>query len=70
MPTYSRHAKSQMKKRGISKRDIAFCLNYHDTSFTPKEGCSLYFVKHPNGRRLQVVIDTKSNKVVTALWLD
>ena len=70
MPTYSRHARSQMRKRGISKKDVQFCLDNHHTSFTPKEGCSLFFAAHPNGKRIQVVLDTKSNKVVTALWLD
>jgi len=70
MLTYSRHAKSQMRKRGISKEDVQFCLNSHDTSFTPRKGCSLYFAQHPNGRRIQVVLDTRSDKVVTALWLD
>ena len=70
MPTYSQHAKSQMRKRGISKKDVQFCLDNHHTSFTPKDGYSLYFATHPNGKRIQVVLDTKSNKVVTALWLD
>ena len=70
MLAYSRHAKSQMRKRGISNEDVQFCLDNYHTNFTPKEGCSLYFAQHPNGRRIQVVLDTKSNKVVTALWLD
>ena len=70
MLTYSRHAKFQMRKRGISKKDVKFCLDNHHTNFTPKEGCSLYFAQHSNGRRIQVVLDTTSNKVVTALWLD
>jgi len=70
MLAYSQHAKSQMRKRDISKEDEQFCLENYHTSFTPKEGCLLYFAQHSNGRRIQVVLDTKSNKVVTALWLD
>ena len=64
------HALRQMGRRGISKRDIQSCLDNHQVDFEPKEGYSLYIANHPNGKRLQVISNPKTEEIVSAVWLD
>ena len=70
MLVYSKRAKEQMKLRGITKGEIKHCLNNYGISITPKEGCKQFFSNHPSGKRLKVVVDTKSNEIVTVVLLD
>ena len=72
MVEYTHHAERRMVRRGISKADVEFCLENHHISLEEKEGCMLFIANHPNGKRIQVVLDTTvtPNKVVTAIWLD
>lgn len=70
MLLYSRHAKAQMKERGISKAEVQYCLENYDETVMPKKGCSLYFANHPSGKRIKVVFDHNSNKIVTVILLD
>ena len=64
------HAEKQMGRRGIKRADIQSCLNDHQVSFTPNEGYSLYFADHASGKRLQVIVNTKSKEIVSVVWLD
>jgi len=64
------HGLTQMKRRGITKRDIQSCLDDHQVSFTPKEGYSLYIADHPKGKRLQVIVNSETKEVVSVVWLD
>jgi len=64
------HALKRMKKRGISEADIQSCLDVHQVSFKPKKGYSLYIADHPNGKRLQVILDTSTKEIVSVVWLD
>ena len=70
MLSYCGHALRQMKKRGIYKEDVQFCLGHYSVHFIPKEGYEIYIAKLPNGKRLQVVINRKKNQIVTALALE
>ena len=63
------HALKRMKQRGISKADIQSCLDDHQVSFEPKEGYSLYIADHPNGKRLQVVLNATTRELVSVVWL-
>jgi len=64
------HALKRMKRRGITKEDTQGCLDNYEVSFTPKEGYSLYIADHPNGKRLQVVVNTDTKEIVSVVWLD
>jgi len=64
------HAERRMRKRGITKTDIQACLDAHQVSFKPAEGYSLYIADHPNGKRLQVTVNTKDKEIVSVVWLD
>ena len=70
MPRFIGHALDQMERRGITKKDVYFCLNDHDVRLIPKKGYEVYFVTHPSGKRLKVVLNAKANMVVTAVWED
>lgn len=59
-----------MKKRGISKAEVQYCLENYNVTVTPKEGCKQFFANHPNGKRIKVALDTKLNKIVTVILLD
>lgn len=69
MLSYCDHARYQMRRRGISKEDVQFCLDYHSVHFVPKEGYELYIADLPNGKKLQVVVNRKKRLIVTALTL-
>jgi len=64
------HALMRMKERGITEADIQSCLDDYQVSLRPKEGYSLYIADHPNGRRLQVILDTSAKEIVSVVWLD
>ena len=64
------HCLKQMGRRRVTKRDIQSCLNHHQVSFIPREGYSLYIADHPNGKRLQVILNTESKEIVSVVWLD
>lgn len=66
---YSKHALRRMKKRGISRADVEFCLGSYDTSFIPKEGYVWYVATLPRGKRLQIVVNPKNSNIVSAIWL-
>jgi hypothetical protein len=70
MLNFSRHARNQMKRRGISRAEVRYCLNNPDITITPKEGCKQFRANHPSGKRIKVVVDTEKNKVVTVILLD
>jgi len=63
------HGEKQMRRRGIKRVDIQSCLNDHQVSFTPSEGYSLYIADHASGKRLQVIVNTESKEIVSAVWL-
>lgn len=65
-----KHALKRMRERGITEGDIQSCLDAYDVLFKPKEGYHLYIFDHPNGRRLQVVLNTKTREIVSVVWLD
>ncbi len=58
------------RQKIITKRDIQSCLDNHQVSFKPKEGYSLYIADHPNGKRLQVILNAVAKEVVSAVWLE
>lgn len=64
------HAEKRMRERGIKRTDIQACLDAHQVSFKPAEGYSLYIADHPNGKRLQVTVNTKDKEIVSVVWLD
>lgn len=65
-----KHALKRMGERGITEGDIQSCLANYDVSLKPNEGYHLYISDHPNGRRLQVVLNTKTREIVSVVWLD
>jgi len=69
MPSYCGHALRQMSKRGISKRDVQFCLTHYYIHFIPKKGYELYRTELPNGTQLQVILNRDKNQIVTAILL-
>jgi hypothetical protein len=79
MPTYitvngvryeiSDHCLKRMARRGIRKQHIQSCLNHHEVDCIFKCGYSLYIEDYPKGKRLQVVVDPKNNKIVSVIWL-
>lgn len=64
------HCLKQMARRRVTKENIQSCLNYHQVSFIPKEGYSLYVADHPSGKRLQVTVNTKDKEIVSVVWLN
>jgi len=64
------HAEDRFKERGITQKDINFCLKNYDVKLEEVCGVHLYIAKHPSGKRIQVVIDTKNNQLVSAMWLE
>ena len=64
------HAEKRMREREIKRTDIQACLDDHQVSLNPAEGYSSYIADHPNGKRLQVIVNTKDKEIVSAVWLD
>jgi len=64
------HAEDRLKKRGITQKDIDFCLKNYHIKLEEVCGVQLYIAKHSNGKRIQVIIDTKNNQLVSAMWLE
>jgi len=65
----SAHAEDRFKGRGIKQEDINFCLKNYHIKLEEVGGVHLFIAKHPNGKRIQVVIDTKNNQLMSAMWL-
>lgn len=68
--TICEHAEKRMRQRGITRTDIQSCLDDYDVSLTPARGYSLYIAGHPNGKKLQVVVNTVDKEIVSVVWLD
>ena len=63
------HCLKRMAERGVTKKNIQSCLNYHEVKLITKEGHSLCIADHPSGKRLLVVVNTKDKVVVSVVWL-
>jgi hypothetical protein len=65
----SDHCLRQMARRGVKKQNIQSCLNCHQVELIPRKGYALYIEDYPSGKRLQVVVNTEDNLIITAVWL-
>lgn len=65
------HARKRLEQRGISLDDVDFCVKNHHIVLEESKGCKIYIAKHPNSKRIQIVVDTSSSleKLITAMWL-
>ena len=66
----SAHAEERLLERGITRQDIQYCMENHHISLEEAGGVQLYIAEHPNGKRIQVVKDTKNNLIVSVVWLE
>jgi hypothetical protein len=64
------HAEDRFRERIITQKDIEFCLKNHHITLEEVCGVHLYIANHPNGKRIQVTIDTKNNQIMSAVWLE
>lgn len=57
-----------MRQRGITEKDIEYCLQHYDTSMPDRAGNTKYVVDLPSGRRIAVVIGSSNDSrlVITA----
>ena len=65
----SAHAEERLLERGVTRRDIEYCMENYHISLEEAGGVNLYIATHPNGRRIQVVKDTENNLIVSVVWL-
>jgi hypothetical protein len=63
---YSKHAKRQIKIRKITKEEIEYCLEHENTKVVSIDRCTIYYAEHPNGKKLKIVVDKETGKIVTA----
>jgi hypothetical protein len=66
---YTDHARQRMLERGITKKDVEYCLSHYHTSHPDREGNRVYRADLTGTRRLKVVvktIDASSSLVITA----
>ncbi|MBA7631498.1 hypothetical protein ES703_39029 [subsurface metagenome] len=52
--------KDRMKERGITKKEVEYCLNNYHTSYTDSGGNPIYKADLPSGRHIKVVVKAKS----------
>ncbi len=57
---YTHHARERMKQRGITEKEVEYCLNNYHTSYNDAAGNPLYKADLPNGRRIKVVVKAGS----------
>lgn len=64
---YTKHAKTRMKLRKISREEVVDVISNYHTFYTDREGNAIY-VGHPHGRRVKIVVKKGSEppKVITA----
>ena len=65
----SSHAEERLLERGITRQDIQYCMENYHIRLEEAGGVHLYIAAHPNGKRIQVVKDTKNNLIVSVVWL-
>ncbi len=60
MISYTRHARDRMKQRGITQKEVEYCLNNYHTSYTDSVGNPKYKADLPDGRRIKVIVKANS----------
>jgi hypothetical protein len=67
MPTYTKHAREQMARRGISREEVGMVLAEYHTEYPDRQGDRIV-IGHPGGRRVKVVVakDSDSPRIITA----
>jgi len=63
MLRYRRHARTQMRRRKITEREVEACWNDHYAEYSDKKGNPIY-IADVEGRRIKVVVQKEDNSVV------
>ena len=62
-PIYTDHARDQMADRGITREEVAFCLNEPENT-REGERDTLILTAHPNGRFIKIVVPKRKPRVI------
>ena len=62
-PIYTDHARDQMADRGITEKEVEFCLNKPEI-IRPGERDRLILTAHPNGRFIKIVVPRMEPTVI------
>ena len=62
-PIYTDHARDQMADRGITEKEVEFCLNEPEI-IRPGERGRLILTAHPNGRFIKIVVPQMEPRVI------
>jgi hypothetical protein len=55
---YTQHAQDRMRQRGITKKEVEYCLKNYHTSYPDRKGNLIYKTNLPSGKCLKVVVST------------
>jgi len=56
-----------MKERGVTEKEVEYCLNNYHTSYTDRGGNPIYKADLPDGRGIKVVVKADSVEPIVVI---
>jgi len=63
---FSGHAWEQMRRRGVSRSDVRYCLQNRIDENPARGDCIKILGQLPSGKQIVIIVDIAKNQIVTA----